>query len=103
MLRVAKQEGEGDVYFKIKQISPIPINPVVVPKAGSFTRCAAHQHTHRAEALPLLRIGAGPGAGWSFHRASTPLSRGTRNTYSYQKKEEIPHYIPIGSSRHSLS
>ena len=36
----------------------------VVPKVGSFTRCAVCQYPHRAEALSLLHICADMDAGW---------------------------------------
>ena len=34
----------------------------VVPKVGSFTRCAVHQYTHRAEVWSLLHFCADMGA-----------------------------------------
>jgi len=34
------------------------------PKSGSFTQCAIHQYTHRAEVLFLSHICADMGARW---------------------------------------
>jgi len=48
-------------HFNVIVSQPV-YSGCVVPKVGSFTRCAIHQYTHRAEVLFLSHICADMGA-----------------------------------------